>query len=61
MKEYDYIVNPRGHKWRETEEHDIAMFVVEAQFCNGPMCLKCGYSFCQHCNKGAAKEDCKVP
>ena len=47
----DYVTNPRGHQWKTDEEGKIDFFVMEAEFHNGPMCVKCGFTFCEHCDQ----------
>ncbi len=47
-----YVTNPNGHQWATLPEEDgggINFFAQEAEFHNGPMCVKCGYTFCEHC------------
>lgn len=56
---YEYETKPRGHKWKLNDYNGgIDIFAYEGHHCNGPECIKCGYSFCQHCTKGKALQNC---
>ena len=48
-----YEEDPRGHEWKMKEEEDSAgeidTFAFSHDLHNGPECVKCGYSFCEHC------------
>lgn len=44
----DYIKSPKGHKWQK-EGRSVDFFAMDAGFHNGPRCVNCGYSFCEHC------------
>ena len=49
----DYVTNPNGHVWETLPEEDgggINFFAQEAEFHNGPRCVKCGFTFCEHCD-----------
>lgn len=53
----DYIINTRGHKWIIGEYYgEVDIFAFDHDIHNGPMCSKCGYSFCHHCNEGPLKD-----
>lgn len=56
--EYRKMVYPR-HKWME-EDGKIDAFAYSSGYCNGPMCERCYYSFCEHCNPGGWEEECVV-
>lgn len=38
------------HTWKKTDNGEIDTFAEAYEFCNGPVCERCGYSFCVHCN-----------
>lgn len=47
------------HTWRKTENGKIDTFASSAEYCNGPVCERCGFSFCEHCNpEGYDDESC---
>lgn len=56
--EYRKMVYPR-HKWME-EDGKIDEFAYSSGYCNGPMCERCYYSFCEHCNPDGWEEECIV-
>lgn len=37
------------HQWIRNENGNIDHFAMEVGYCNGPVCKRCGYSFCEHC------------
>ena len=39
----------RHHDWQRTEDGSIDDMAFDVDFHNGPMCQRCGYSFCIHC------------
>lgn len=47
----------RGHVWKTDEDGDVDTFAMSYEFHNGPVCVRCGYSYCHHCDHGP-KEDC---
>lgn len=49
----DYVANPNGHVWAKDEDGNVDHFAMDAEmdFHNGPVCTKCGYSFCEHCGQ----------
>lgn len=47
------------HKWR-MKYGEIDRFAFESGFCNGPVCERCGYSFCVHCNPDGFDEQACV-
>ena len=50
MNEEWYITNPKGHVWSIDEEGGkVNIFAMSEGFHNGPICVNCGYSFCEHC------------
>ena len=47
------------HKWRLDENGEIDEFAYECDYHNGPVCERCYYSFCEHCNPDGYKDnDC---
>lgn len=49
------------HKWIRKENGEIDDFAMESGFHNGPVCERCGYSFCIHCEQdGYDKEPCII-
>lgn len=57
-----YAENPRGHVWQRLEDGSIDTCAFEAEDedrgHNGPVCVNCGYSFCEHCQAGP-DNDCR--
>jgi len=48
------------HKWQKDEHEDIDTFAWASGFCNGPVCERCYYSFCEHCHPdGYNDDDCQ--
>ena len=54
---YETQEGSRGHEWKREENGDIDIFGVDSGYHNGPICVKCGYGFCHHCQRGP-DEDC---
>lgn len=48
--------NSLGHAWELTEDGDIDFLASGFGYHNGPRCKKCGYSFCEHCQKLPTQE-----
>lgn len=46
------------HKWRRESNGDIDVFVLDVGHCNGPGCIRCGESFCHHCQPDCYDEPC---
>lgn len=38
------------HEWVLNSDGSINHFAWEYEFCSGPVCRRCGYSFCEYCN-----------
>lgn len=38
------------HDWVKDEDGEIDEWAISYEYCNGPMCKRCYYSFCIHCN-----------
>lgn len=49
------------HQWRRDEDGNIDEFAMESGYHNGPVCERCGYTFCEHCNPdGWDEEPCVI-
>ncbi len=49
------------HQWRRTEEGKIDEFAMYVDYHSGPVCERCGYSFCEHCEpNGWDEEPCVI-
>jgi hypothetical protein len=52
----------RKHKWKRNSYGTIDYFAgVDCGYHNGPLCLKCGFSFCEHCHPEGYDSECPVP
>jgi len=53
-----YELDPKGHEWRKNDDGTVDVFGLDDDigFHNGPICVKCYYSFCEHCNRGPIEE-----
>lgn len=49
MVKKDIIDSPMGHKWVTDEDGEVDFSAHSIGFHNGPVCAKCGYSFCMFC------------
>lgn len=38
------------HDWYRNKDGEIDIWAVDVGYHNGPMCRRCGFSFCEHCN-----------
>jgi len=47
-----------GHKLRRNEDGEVDNFVVSEGFHNGPGCLVCSESWCEHCACNREIEPC---
>lgn len=47
----------RGHVWMLDEKGQVNDFALEYEHHNGPVCSRCGYCYCEHCDDGP-QEDC---
>ena len=52
--------NNRGHVWKTEDDGEVDIFGNGADFHNGPLCIRCGYEFCHHCQE-LPSEDCSAP
>lgn len=49
------------HQWRRNEYGNIDEFAMGFGYHNGPVCERCGYSFCEHCEPNGWKNtDCVI-
>jgi hypothetical protein len=49
------------HDWERKENGDIDDFAYDGDYHNGPMCKRCYYSFCIHCDpNGWNKKPCII-
>ena len=49
------------HDWEREENGDIDDFAYDGDYHNGPMCKRCYYSFCIHCDpNGWNKKPCII-
>ena len=49
------------HQWRRTAEGKIDEFAMYVDCHSGPVCERCGYSFCEHCEpNGWNEEPCVI-
>ena len=39
-----------GHQWKVGEDGDIDIFGTAQGTHNGPVCVRCDYSYCHHCH-----------
>ena len=44
------------HDWETDEDGKIDEWAMEYEYHNGPMCKRCGYSFCVHCKPNGWNE-----
>lgn len=56
---FPYLHDTQGHVW-ETYEDDkeVNTFAYQKGFHNGPVCVNCGMSFCEHCTDGIIPYPC---
>ena len=52
----DWEINTHGHIWQKDDDGSINIFAFESGNHNGPVCIKCGYSFCHHCQDKVDQE-----
>ena len=49
------------HDWKTNEKGELDDFAWDQEYCNGPMCKRCYYAFCIHCEpNGWDKKPCIV-
>ena len=55
---YNKTVYPE-HDWYKNDDGSIDEFAYNNGYHNGPMCKRCDYSFCMHCEpNGYNKQEC---
>ena len=47
------------HEWQKNEDGEVDDFGMDCGNHNGPACVKCDYSYCQHCQAGP-DEGCEI-
>lgn len=47
-----------GHLWKKDDQGRTDHFAFDHMYCNGPECLICGYSFCEHCHPEGYESKC---
>jgi hypothetical protein len=58
-QEADLTREAKGHEWVRDDDGNIDVFAYSAgQFCNGPVCSKCGYGYCHHCHLDVPPKEC---
>jgi len=46
------------HHFRKEEDGSVDVFALDADYHNGPYCLRCDEYFCMHCNRNVLTEEC---
>ena len=46
------------HKFIYDKDGKIDNFILDYEYHNGPKCIRCGESFCEHCNPEKYEEPC---
>lgn len=59
IKEIKIVETSNKHLFRKNEKGEIDNSVYENGYHNGPVCVKCGYTFCYHCNPLGYDADCQ--
>lgn len=49
-----------NHDWKKDENGNIDYFALDYECHNGPECLRCGFSFCHHCDPEEIDSCCEV-
>ena len=58
MKPKKWIVS-RKHEWKKDRFGDIDYFAgMDFGLHNGPLCVRCGLSFCEHCEPEKYDSEC---
>jgi len=51
----------KEHDWYRDKDGEIDVFAFDVDYHNGPMCKRCDYSFCKHCEpNGWNKKPCII-
>lgn len=54
---FPYETETKGHEWKKDSRGIVDIFAFHpAIYHNGPLCVKCGYGFCHHCQQLPSKE-----
>lgn len=48
------------HQWQRDEDGEIDTLAWDHNYCNGPVCERCGDIVCVHCNPDYDDEECIV-
>jgi hypothetical protein len=46
------------HKWQRLPNGEINKWAISGEYCNGPECVECGYTFCEHCHPEEYDSEC---
>jgi len=46
------------HKWQKLGNGEINDFAMSEGFHNGPVCVECGFHFCEHCQPEERESEC---
>ena len=46
------------HKWQKLPDGTINNWADSGGFCNGPRCVECGRTFCEHCHPEEYDSEC---
>lgn len=58
-EEDEYPQLKGGHLWKRDSDGMIDWFAGQNYgIHNGPLCVRCGDGFCEHCNPEKIREDC---
>ena len=53
------LARAKGHQLKEWDGN-VDNFVTDGGYCNGPGCVKCGWTTCMHCDwQGKTIPECK--
>jgi len=58
IERQEWRTNHNGHQWELNEDGELNQFALDYEFCNGPRCVLCGLSFCEHHDNGMPLEYC---
>lgn len=58
MKPWKEKTKMAKHKWQKLLDGSINHFGDRGGFHNGPICVECGYSFCEHCQPKEWDSEC---
>jgi len=46
------------HKWQKLKSGEINNSALSEGYHNGPVCVECGHSFCEHCQPEEWESEC---